>query len=176
MLDVIFTDIAPNLLCRLFEVLFTDIAHSFYTRYGNEETAVLLINHAANIGLTDINGSSPLHFAASRGLTTLVLKMLDTNMVDINIQDKQLCAPLHLAVLGCHFETCKLLLEKGASAELTNAGGETPWHLATAEGNVSIMTLLLEFKRSYEKLINGKRVRCNHERESSREQESKSKS
>jgi ankyrin repeat protein len=50
---------------------------------------------------------------------------------------------LHLAAAGGHADVVKVLLERGASVEAKDAGGETPLHLAVIHGVCVFAFLLL---------------------------------
>ncbi len=104
------------------------------------------MDKGADPGLANINGSSALHFAASRGLASLVKRMLDTGTVPADICDKKRNTPLHSAGRACEIETCRILLNKGASLEATNEAGETPLHLAAEENNLEVIELFVESK------------------------------
>ncbi len=104
----------------------------------------MLLDYGADAGLADINGSTPLHFAASRGLASLVKKILDTGTVNVDVYDGHCNTALHHAGRGSETETCKVLLEMGASLEVLNANGESPMHLAAEVNNVEVLEIFLK--------------------------------
>ena len=62
----------------------------------------------------------------------------------INLPDDAKETPLHLAIIGCHIEAARLLLEKGADANLRDQLGAQPLHLAASEGCLDGIRLLLD--------------------------------
>ena len=50
--------------------------------------------------------------------------------------------PLHLACRQGHEAVARVLLEKGAPAEVTNDAGETPLSLAELNGNETLASLV----------------------------------
>eukprot|EP00794_Sanderia_malayensis_P018710 gene18710-20598_t len=116
----------------------------YAVRYHNVDAANILLRSGADASLRDINGSSALHLAASRGLLSLVKGILDTGRVEIDVSDEKYYTPLHRAARGCETETCKVLLDRGASLDVTNANGETPLHLAAEENNTEVLEVFVE--------------------------------
>jgi len=88
---------------------------------------------------TDKDGMAPLHWASDRGevevakfLTSMakVCKPPLTAAACLNQQDALGDTPLHYAVNTDNIALARLLLEAGASAEIANEEGETPFQLA----------------------------------------------
>jgi len=77
----------------------------------------LLIKHRVCVKIHDRDQESPLHIASRHGLNGIIKTLLD-NGADINEQNKDGDTPLHLSLERPL--TAKLLLEKGARANIQN--------------------------------------------------------
>lgn len=88
-------------------------------------------------------GASPLHLAAGKDVAEVLLK----HSSDVQDTDHDSRTPLHYAATYGYEDVARLLLEKGAAAELiddTDNLGWTPLHLAVKNGRDSMTRLLLE--------------------------------
>jgi len=72
----------------------------------------------------DLEGCSPLHYAALSGHKEIVEFFLDNN-VNINSIDKGGTTPLHGAIMGGHVEIINLLIKNGADKSFINDEGES---------------------------------------------------
>ena len=72
----------------------------------------------------DLEGCSPLHYAALSGHKEIVEFLLNKN-VNINPLDKGGMSPLFGGVLGGHIEIINILLKNGADKNIINEDGET---------------------------------------------------
>jgi len=72
-------------------------------------------------------GNTPLHISAEKGLTQIVLRLLEEG-VDANVRNKVGETPLHLSVMLGHEEVTELLLNAQADSGICNAYGETPFN------------------------------------------------
>ena len=89
----------------------------------------ILLEHSANINISDIRGATPLHRAASKGnldVVKLLLKFKGNLSLEINVKDVYGNTPLHLACEEDRREEAKLLVENGASLEVKNRETKTP--------------------------------------------------
>ncbi len=95
----------------------------------------LLLEYKANVNAADEHGWTPLHFAAQEYLPGLA-NVLVTSGADVNARDDEGCSVLWRAVFsaGGQIDLIKLLLDKGARADVANAAGETPRALAERLG------------------------------------------
>ncbi|MDF3048328.1 MAG: uncharacterized protein K0R73_1446 [Candidatus Midichloriaceae bacterium] len=85
----------------------------------------------------------PLHFATLLGKLEIV-KMLLEKQVSANSKMKHDgSTPLHIAVRCVDFEIAKVLLESGAKIDVKNLAGDTPLDIATQEGNLKMIKLLI---------------------------------
>ena len=113
------------------------------SRYRKEATAALLLSRGANTTLTDADGMNALHLAVNNRLTEIVTQLLQTFLVDLNLQDNMMNTALHYAAINDDVNICKALLDHGASIDVTNTSEETALHLAAGENNKDIVEVLL---------------------------------
>jgi ankyrin repeat protein len=105
--------------------------------------AMLLIRAGANVDVVDEKGCTPLHWAAARGMTTVVTALLQRQksrtkhldlegsmrkMIKWNIND---CnewgqTPLHWAAIHGQYASAELLLKEGARVNAKDMDGRTP--------------------------------------------------
>jgi len=84
-----------------------------------------------------------LNVLASKGQTEEIKKYLESNKtVDINKGDYDGRVPLHLAAQNGHLQTCKFLVEKGASASTADRWLNTPLGEALAKGHAPVAEFL----------------------------------
>ena len=132
---------------------------------GNVKILKLLLSHGANINTTDIEGTSPLHFAVSSLKMTKILieqganinkcdqdgytpftsaiedgnikivKYLVENGANVNFRNGNSWTPLIKAIQSDHFEIAKYLIQQGADVDLIDNQGLTP--LSTAIEDMS---------------------------------------
>uniref|UniRef100_A0A8B9QM25 Nuclear factor NF-kappa-B p105 subunit n=1 Tax=Anas platyrhynchos TaxID=8839 RepID=A0A8B9QM25_ANAPL len=110
----------------------------------------------------DDNGDNVLHLAIIHLHTELVKNLLhvipDLNYNDIiNMRNDLYQTPLHLAVITKQAEVVEDLLRAGADVSLLDRHGNSALHLAAAEGDDRILSLLLKHKKipSMVDLFNG---------------------
>ncbi|MBN3276216.1 TRPA1 protein, partial [Polyodon spathula] len=106
----------------------------------------------------DNEGCTPLHYACRLGIQESVTNMLGLK-VSLHLKSKDKKSPLHFAagqVLFGRFNTCHRLLESVTDCRLLNEGDETgmtPLHLASQNGHIKVVELLLRkgalFLRDY---------------------------
>jgi ankyrin repeat protein len=75
---------------------------------------------------------------------TDVVQLLLDNGADVNAQNADLQAPLHLASHGGHLKVAELLIERGAEVNVRNKSQETPLELASESGQLEVARLLVE--------------------------------
>jgi ankyrin repeat protein len=63
----------------------------------------------------------------------------------VNVRDRFMKTPLHIAVIGRNYlNPIKILLENGAEADARDRDGRTPLHIAVLGGSADVVKLLLE--------------------------------
>jgi len=88
---------------------------------------------------------SPLHYAASWGLHSIVTFLVIGHLQDVHSRSLiDNATPLHLASRYGHIKVTRFLLERGADLTAQNKGRETPLHVASREGQVEVARMLLE--------------------------------
>ena len=103
-----------------------------------------LIDHHADVNLSDRKNVSPLHLGAANGNRKACEILLNRN-AQIDKTDSSGDTPLHYAVSYGQLEAVKCLIEKGASLEIENSRQRTPLIVAAREmAGIEIVRLLVE--------------------------------
>ena len=97
-------------------------------------------------------GSSPLHYAASRGHLNIT-KTLIEHGADVYLENRKHYTPLHMTALeNCEMakkkekiDVARFLLNSGAKVNAMNSEHKTPLHIAANCDNLEIAELLLQF-------------------------------
>lgn len=93
--------------------------------------------------LVDIDGWSPLHYAAVAN-SSFCLQQLLFRGVPTTLVDRKGNTPLHLAVKYNRYENVHYIINKSPAAlSMYNQQGYTPFHLASKVGNIDILKLFL---------------------------------
>eukprot|EP00850_Spirogloea_muscicola_P016184 SM000129S26171 [mRNA] locus=s129:404788:409939:- [translate_table: standard] len=108
---------------------------------GDTEQLRQLIKAGADPSKQDYDGRTSLHLAASKGFKDMVAFLL-LEGVDINAKDNFGTTPLLEALRNNHDETARLLVEKGATVSLTEAGSDLC--NAVINGNIGYLQRLLD--------------------------------
>uniref|UniRef100_A0A7N4V053 Uncharacterized protein n=1 Tax=Sarcophilus harrisii TaxID=9305 RepID=A0A7N4V053_SARHA len=94
-----------------------------------------MLIHKVRFGAKDMDGFSPLHYAALKGNVEMVKLFLEAgknkNINERNIYRK---TPLHLAAEQGHGDLIKLLLSCGAAVNALDNNRDTPLHCACKTG------------------------------------------
>jgi len=109
-----------------------------------EQTIILLLNAGVDPNSQDIDGQTPLSFAASGGITGCV-KILLEHGANPNARGMQGATPLIFAAQNGHCEIVELLLQAGADISIPDDNGWQPWRVARANKYLDLA----------DKLING---------------------
>ncbi|OWF41538.1 Ankyrin repeat domain-containing protein 26 [Mizuhopecten yessoensis] len=111
---------------------------------NREECVMLLLEHRGDVDATDRDGDTSLHIAVRNGYTNIV-KVLLRNGGTIDKKNKEGCTPLHIACKGKKPEIIRILLfDSKASVDVSDINGRTPLMLASYEGSVTAVQLLLQ--------------------------------
>lgn len=119
---------------------------------GHLECLDLLISHGADVTAASRDGDVPLHYlvrAKARQADNvhyykLLKTVLNSRGLDVNVQNMNGEAALHLSAMGGHDEVANLLLNHGAEINVKSRVGETPLHYATRYGHTDVVKTLLE--------------------------------
>ena len=99
-----------------------DTALIIAAKYGNDQTAKILINHGANLNIKNDRGVTALAIASSNGYIKVVELLLASSRLNcLNEQDNNGNTPLHLAAMYGHFDVVKMLLDHGALNNIHNS-------------------------------------------------------
>ncbi|MDX5495776.1 MAG: ankyrin repeat domain-containing protein [Wolbachia endosymbiont of Nomada marshamella] len=100
---------------------------------ANQEVVQALIEKGANVKAVSKDGLTPLHIAASCGLSGEIVKTLIKGKANIDAVDKCGRTPLHFAT-DCFSSTdIEILIENGADYSLKNKNGKAQWILTKAD-------------------------------------------
>ena len=92
----------------------------------------LMKKNPENVKATNVDGWTPIHFAANNGHFKIV-KLLISYSFNPNAPSIVGTTPIHLASIGGHLEIIKLLLTYTNSANEQDYFGVTPIHLAAGK-------------------------------------------
>ncbi|XP_065649241.1 transient receptor potential cation channel subfamily A member 1 homolog isoform X5 [Hydra vulgaris] len=102
---------------------------------------MFLLEQKVNVNAKDINGSTPLHYAATRGNLFATDLLLKQKNIHIEAVDQSKMTPLHCASVAGSFEVCEMLLKHEASILCQDKENMTPLHWAAMEGHLDIVQL-----------------------------------
>nr|CAB3221759.1 ankyrin repeat domain-containing protein 26 [Phallusia mammillata] len=103
----------------------------------------VLLQKDADVNLSDINGNTALHLAASIPSSDLCISLIDYH-ADVHAKNKDGSTPLHLASSAAESENViKTLLDDGAQINAKENNGKTPLMLAASRGHLEVVKDLL---------------------------------
>ncbi|NXP61177.1 NFKB1 factor, partial [Chloropsis cyanopogon] len=146
--------------CRWQDALFLEKAMQLARRHCNAlfdyavtgDVRMLLAAQRHLTAAQDDNGDNVLHLAIIHLHTELVKNLLevmpDLNYNDIiNMRNDLYQTPLHLAVITKQAKVVEDLLKAGADVSLLDRHGNSVLHLAAAEGDDKVLSLLLRHEK-----------------------------
>jgi len=110
---------------------------------GNTVMMKLLIDHKANVNMTDRNGNTPLHDAFKQGQMAAA-QMLRSLKGTLGYSRKRMGTELCTAVRESEIHIIRQLLEFHCDPNAVKEDGRTCLHVAAAVGNATIAELLLD--------------------------------
>ncbi|XP_065898915.1 transient receptor potential cation channel subfamily A member 1 homolog isoform X2 [Dysidea avara] len=97
----------------------------------------------ANVSATDNRECNVIHLAVENGDVNVLKAVMDGNTDIINMRNNKFQVPLHIACKCGNYEVAMELLKNGAKVTLTDIYGKTPLHIATFNGHLKIVKLLI---------------------------------
>ena len=92
----------------------------------------------------EMNGNTPIHYAAQKGFTHHINFILSKFNVDINAMNAKGQTPLHKAAISNKAETVKMLISlPQTDPNIKEGKGKTPLYCATENRNAEIVKILL---------------------------------
>ena len=113
-------------------------------RSGNAKVIEVLIGAGANLEISDVEGWSPLHWAAETGQLHVIGVLLDRCPVLINHRDKRGLTALHVAAWRGNAKMVHRLILEGADVKEVTHWGETALHHAAYFGHREVCVALLK--------------------------------
>ena len=114
-------------------------------QHGHVEAAKLLVRLGASVALRDVNGRSPLLYAARYGRMDLLQFFWEQRGAGAEEEkDLQGDGLLHLAATHDHPEAVRFGAAQGADVNAQNKFGETALHKAARTDNLAMVELLLQ--------------------------------
>lgn len=114
-----------------------------YRRFNGLSTVNTLLERGADPSVKGKKGSTPLHFATSRGNEEIVKILLQHSKVNVNVKDVSGKTALHMACCEGHSKVCQLLLNYGADIKAVSADKTTPLHSAILNGHSEVARMIL---------------------------------
>ncbi len=103
---------------------------------------LLSLGYSVNQRFPEADGGTPLHVAASEGLS-LTAHILIQAGAELDTLDDEQNSPLMLACIKGRVEVTRYLLKAGADLTLKGDDGMTCLHLATQNGHLECVHLIL---------------------------------
>ncbi|ESL07713.1 ankyrin repeat protein [Trypanosoma rangeli SC58] len=121
----------------------TILHHAAFSGNARVVEAILSVQPMQTVDLdaADAGGWTPLHYAAERGFTAIVERLLDEG-ANSNAKDEMRRTPLHLAAGAGHVAVLRLLLKHGAIRSAKNIAGLTALACAEASGQLEAVGVL----------------------------------
>lgn len=117
-------------------------------RQDGLQVAKLLHSKGAVVDATNVQGNTPLHWAARGGDFSTVRWLVKKAGAHVHLADKESNTPLHWATRGGRHKLVRWLVQKGANLHATNKKGDTPLHWAAAAGHTNVVRWLI-FEGAY---------------------------
>ena len=114
-------------------------------RTGDLEQLDSLLQRGAAIDYRDQYGLTALHAAAMKGHKEVILMLSESELagLDLECEDNEGHAPLHMAAEGGDLETVQVLVNKGVDVNAKSKRGTTPLYMARVLGYDDICEFLV---------------------------------
>jgi ankyrin repeat protein len=106
-------------------------------------SAQTLLKQRVDVNVPDVDGMTPLHWAAHWNELELAKQLLAAG-ANAKATNRYGVTPLHEATLVADVPLMEALLKAGANPEATYGSGETPLMIAARTGNVDAVKLLID--------------------------------
>ena len=113
------------------------------TNDSKDDVVKALIDHGADVNITDKNDWTPLMCAAKKGDLRIVQALLSAPHININSKNTSGSTALMVAIENTRDEVVKALINKGANVNAADNKGWTPLLFAAQEGYLKIVQALL---------------------------------
>lgn len=104
--------------------------HQIVVEEISVDLGTVLNSESTDVNVEDIEGQTPLHWAALRGDSTKMEALLRAG-ADVAARDHRGCTALHVAVLSGDISSVELLLMARSDVHAQDTYGNTPVHLAS---------------------------------------------
>ncbi len=101
-----------------------------------------VINHTENLDVLDVEGNTPLMYAAEQGNADKVQTFIDSG-ANFNVQNIDGSTPLHQAIDFRNVEAVKVLVNAGADLNVQDNHGYTPLHQAVLARSEDVVKILV---------------------------------
>ena len=120
-------------ISAIMQITSSDVFYEFFD---------LLVEHGADLNITDYSGSTPLHHSI-KSENNISFKKLLSRGVSLSVQCNHLCTPLHDALILGKVDIATLLIEAGCDLNAKEQMGYTPLHNAVRGSHDDIVQLLI---------------------------------
>ncbi len=119
----------------------------YASHMGNLEIVKMLVEAGASSDVPDNDGNTPLHVAAYYNrieiVEFIIAAQLQVNPESLNAKGEEGCTPLHFASEQGNLAIVKMLVEAGASRDISDNEGNTPLHLAALNNKIETLEFLI---------------------------------
>ena len=141
---VIITRLLASLfVLAMFPLLADDSRLADAVQQGNKELVSSLIEDAASINASQVDGTTALHWAVRRDDVSTADLLIKAG-ADVNAVNRYGVTPIHLAALNGNADLIAKLVAAGVDANSATPGGETALMTAARTGNPDALRVLLD--------------------------------